>query len=344
MIPPAPLTAASVTFLQVEPTTRCNFTCGFCCGRHMDQSDQSWDDFQAALDAFPNLDHVEIQGEGEPLMHPQFFRMAALARERGIKASTITNGSLVGRQIDRILDSGIASVMVSIESAVAEDFRRIRGGRLEDVTKGIADLLSARAARGQATPTVGFAMTVLRDTQDQLTPIFELYERLGMDGGILCHMLSGMTPYAQHYTSDMQGKVLPELNQSLVWTRYARNIKRPTYHESPVRHFWNDLMATTRDGQPARAGVSSFTSCPWLEHSLFVNRHGIATACPNIKDTDRFALGHVRTDGAGPILAARDEMRRELATGDIPEPCRGCFIADSIAHSARTPDRSPADA
>jgi len=40
---------------------------------------------------------------------------------------------------------------------------------------------------------------------------------------------------------------------------------------------------------------------------------------------------------------ARDGMRRQLATGAIPDACRGCFIADSIAHSTRTPDRSPAE-
>lgn len=335
-------TTSDVTFLQVEPTTRCNYTCGFCCGRHMDQSDQSWDDFEATLDAFPHLRHIEIQGEGEPLMHPRFFDMTAAAHARGIKVSTITNGSLLGRRVPEILDSGIASLLVSIESADAKGFRAIRGGTLDVVTRGIARLMDARRARGQAAPAVGFALTVLAETQDQLNPVFDLYERLDMDGGILCHMLSDMTPYSRHYDDDMCRQVLSPLNQSLMWARYARNTKRATYREAPVRHFWNDLMARPAEDEPAaaRASASTFTRCPWLEHALFVNRHGLATGCPNVKDTARFSFGHVRIDTASSILAGRDAMRTQLAAGEIPDACRGCFIADSITRSRHTEPRS----
>ena len=42
-----------VQFLEIEPTTRCNFTCGFCVGRHMVQQDVNLGTFQAALEAFP---------------------------------------------------------------------------------------------------------------------------------------------------------------------------------------------------------------------------------------------------------------------------------------------------
>ncbi len=327
---------ATVTFLQVEPTTRCNFTCGFCCGRHMDQSDQSWEDFAAALSLFPDVRCLEIQGEGEPLLHPQFFEMAALATERGIKVSTISNGSMFNaRRIEQILDSGISAIMVSIESADPEEFRRIRGGKLEVVERGIASLIEARNARGREVPTVGFAMTVLKRTRDQLNPIFELYERLGMDGGILCHLLSDMQPYARHYSEEMRGEVIPGIGQSLVWARYARNLDRPGYRESRIRHFWNDLMGKAKAENAGTADVAPFRSCPWLDHSLYVNRHGIATACPNVKDTARHAFGHIREDGTGPIMEARDAMRRQLDSGVIPPACQGCFIADSIAHTLK---------
>jgi DNA-binding NarL/FixJ family response regulator len=40
-----------VRFAQIEPTTRCNFTCGFCCGRHMDQTDLDYGRFEAIVAA-----------------------------------------------------------------------------------------------------------------------------------------------------------------------------------------------------------------------------------------------------------------------------------------------------
>src|SRR5437868_464777 len=73
-----------IRFAQIEPTTRCNFTCGFCAGRYMPQRDLTWDDFQTFLAAHPALRHVELQGEGEPLLHPLFFDMVAACRARGI--------------------------------------------------------------------------------------------------------------------------------------------------------------------------------------------------------------------------------------------------------------------
>jgi MoaA/NifB/PqqE/SkfB family radical SAM enzyme len=328
--------APEITFLQVEPTTRCNFTCGFCCGRHMDQSDQSWEDFEATMEMLPNIRHIEIQGEGEPLLHPRFFEMAAMARARGIKISTISNGSMFSeKRIGEILDTGISAIMVSIESADPSDFRAIRGGKLEIVEKGITNLLAARNGRGSETPTVGFAMTVLKRTRDQLNPIFELYERLGMDGGILCHLLSDMGAYARHYSDEMRGEVLNEMGQALVWARYAKNIRRPEYRESPIRHFWNDLMAMAKDARAKTEDVAPFRTCPWLDHALYVNRKGMASACPNVKDTSRHGFGHVRSDGIGKIMEARAAMREKLHGGEIPFACEGCFIANSIAHTLK---------
>ena len=105
-------------FAQIEPTTRCNYRCGFCAGRSMRQGDLDWQVFERFLSSNPNLRHVELQGEGEPLMHPRFFDMVAACRARGIKVSLISNGSMLSESaIDRLIEGGVDSIHVSLESA-----------------------------------------------------------------------------------------------------------------------------------------------------------------------------------------------------------------------------------
>lgn len=307
-----------IEFLQIEPTTRCNFTCGFCAGRHMDQSDLAWSRFEAALDAAPGLRHLELQGEGEPLAHPRFFEMVSHAAARGIQVSTITNGSFFSRErVARLLACGLASVLVSIESPDAEEFRRIRGGRLDKVVRGIRLLLEERRRAGRSRPAVGFAVTVLADTGRRLPEIVALYDELGMDGGIAVQMLNPMESYAQHYDAEMAAQALSPLDQALVWSRWRRIRERRGTDLDGSGHFFGALLAEPRETD---------AGCPWLARSLYVDRHGVVCACPYRKGAPGHALGRL-DDGVDAALEVRDALNDTLRSGTVPEGCGGCAIA-----------------
>ncbi|QJT08009.1 radical SAM protein [Oceanidesulfovibrio marinus] len=89
-------TPSPLRFIQIEVSTVCNFRCFYCIGRtwtprHMDMAL-----FQSILHGLqPGARTVSLQGEGEPLAHPQFWTMAGLVKEAGLTPYTITNGSLV---------------------------------------------------------------------------------------------------------------------------------------------------------------------------------------------------------------------------------------------------------
>ena len=328
--------AGRVRLLMIEPTTRCNFTCGFCVGRHLDQNDITLDTFRHALAQFPALERLEILGEGEPLMHPRFFEMARMARDRGIKVSTITNGSLFSpERIDQILEAGIETLFVSIESPRADDFRDIRGGDLSRVVEGITALLAARAARRQVYPTVGFAVTVLRRTQTLMPEIARLYAELGMDGGISAHMLNTMPGYTGCYSASMIDQVLSPMEQALAWTRYANIVQSPAFQPSAAAvHFSDEVFG---QNAPSKKTTSTkhrlardYRSCPWLDEGIYINRHGQATGCARIKDTTRFGFGDMRHDTLDTVLSQRARLGEALRAGLTPEACAGCFIADTI--------------
>jgi MoaA/NifB/PqqE/SkfB family radical SAM enzyme len=311
----------NVSLLQIEPTTRCNYTCGFCCGRHMAQEDLSYETFEAALGAFPDLRHVEVQGEGEPLLHPRFFDMLALARGRGIRVSFITNGSyLVPEIAAKILDAGVNKISVSIESADPATFRAIRGGILEKVTRNLEGMIAERARRGLDRPVVGFSITVLKSTRDHLGAILALYRQLGLDGGITLNPLQGMGVYTQHYDESLKREILSHAEAEELWLRMFSDadVRRIQDSRGPIEGFYDELMAGWR---PAGR------TCPWLEQGVYVDRNGHATACCMVKDTARHSLGRVGIDDPAKIEAARERMRAQLAGGEAPAPCVDCDLA-----------------
>src|SRR3954451_18085150 len=85
-------------FLQVEPVGQCNLRCRMCPIQFRKDGPpygppafMSFDHYAGLLDQFPGLGELQLQGLGEPMMHPRFFDMVELAVSRGIKVSTNTN-------------------------------------------------------------------------------------------------------------------------------------------------------------------------------------------------------------------------------------------------------------
>ncbi|MEZ4449163.1 MAG: radical SAM/SPASM domain-containing protein [Nannocystaceae bacterium] len=311
-----------VGFLQIEPTTRCNFTCGFCAGRLLPQGDLDYDDFLGALAAFPEARHVEIQGEGEPLLHPRFFEMVEAARARGLKVSFITNGSfLTPENVARILDLGVEKVFVSLESPDPETFRRIRGGKLEKVVRGLEALMSARRDRGLDRPAVAFAVTVLRDTEAQLDAIAALYRRLGLDGGMTVQPLERMAVYQDRYDEAMSAQLLRGDERERVHLRVLGSpaLRRINGRDrAPIASFYEEMMAGWRPGS---------RRCPWLERGLYINFQGAAMPCCSVKD-EAHAFGRLGVDSRATILERRAAVRDQLASGTIPPTCQGCDMAE----------------
>ncbi|WP_198350827.1 radical SAM protein [Flavisphingomonas formosensis] len=314
---------ADVTHAQIEPTTRCNFACGFCAGRSMRQGDLAWEAFVAFLDAHPGLLHVELQGEGEPLLHPRFFDMAAECRARGIAVGLITNGSLLDEErIERLLVAGLASIHISMESADPDQFRRIRGGKFAKVRQGIARLAARRRARGQTQPVIGLAVTVLRETIGALQGICDLYMAERLDGGLLVQPLQTMASYADRYDPAMTAQLLAGED----WRRFLA-LRAALGQALPVRrtedYFYHALYAGF---DPARA------TCPWLDHGAYLNATGTVTGCCFMKEeTDAFAAAADRAGGD----ARRAALVGTLDRGIVPAACRGCSTAAAIV-AART--------
>lgn len=281
----------------------------------MPQQDIDWETYKIAIDTLSNLKHIELQGEGEPLLHSSFFDMAKYAKRRGIKISIITNGSLlkIKDNTPKLLEIGIEKVSISIESADEERFREIRGGKLKDITQGIRSLIEERNRRNLTKPVVDFAVTVLESTVPSYLEIVSLYQDLNMDGGINTQLLQRMESYTSNYSD--------ELNQEIVSEKSANQF-------TVLRAIGEGII-----GQPKRIGFykelfadrsTDLNTCPWLEKGVFINLNGDMSPCCKIKNANKYGYGNVRDSNTEKYTQVRNEMRFQLHKGEVPSACVGC--------------------
>lgn len=312
----------SVPFIQIEPTTRCNFSCGFCPGRHLRQRDMGQDVFAATLGLFPEIGHVQLYGEGEPLLHARFFSMAREAAALGAKVSTVTNGSLLKRNLSEILASGLCSIHVSIESADQRMFRQIRGGNLDQVLEGIALLVQHKREGQTSKPFVGFSLTILASTMQAVDDVFATYARLSMDGGVIVQPLNEMPSYTRNYPGEVADQILTGADVARVNLQLENNERLKDIQKT--RGLKTTFFEALRQGfEPEQHG------CPWLLRSLFVNVDGQVMPCSMIKDFAGYSFGNVLETDRETILEKREGMRLRLMRGDAPDACRHCRTLDA---------------
>jgi MoaA/NifB/PqqE/SkfB family radical SAM enzyme len=192
--------------LNLEPTTKCNFRCWYCVGRHMKQEHLSYENFVSIIDNSPDLKVLLLVGEGEPLLHRQFFEMVAYAKKRGMLVSITTNGSMFTEEIvEKLCDAQVELVSISIDSADPERFAESRvGGDLSQVWAGIERLSSHRNARGLRFPIISVRGTPMAPDPDDIAEILREARARGVDGMDGFQTLNAMEAYAEIYPENKQ--------------------------------------------------------------------------------------------------------------------------------------------
>jgi len=118
---------------DVSVTNACNATCDFCSYAHDKNlvSDHRWLDRSEFARALPilyrrGIRYLGFQG-GEPLLHPSIDRLVCDARRAGMRPSVITNGWLLPYRIRKLIDAGLQTLLVSIDSHAFADHEKNRG-------------------------------------------------------------------------------------------------------------------------------------------------------------------------------------------------------------------------
>jgi MoaA/NifB/PqqE/SkfB family radical SAM enzyme len=297
----------------LEVTTACNLRCPLC-----PTHDTSRGGRQLGPDAVanvvagcgPRLKVASFHVLGEPLLNRELFALVRHCEDHGVRTSFSTNGMLLHRHLDAILDSGLSHLSIAIDGVTPQDYARYRvGGDLDTVLDNVRALLAARAARGASRPVVQVRMIMFSYNEDQESRARAFLESLGADA------VSLKRPSYAGPRTDAARDFLAQVDRGGETGGRARRWARPDV--DPALLFRNRRL------------------CPQLERPT-VLADGKLVAC-GVDAQGESAYGNVNASpfrelwrSAAHRRIVRSFLRRELA------PCARCTLTD------REPPPAPA--
>lgn len=129
----------------VEITNCCNLACSFCPKTRRAPRTMSAQEFDLVLSRLEGyVQYVYLHLMGEPLLHPELSSFFALAGARGMKVCITTNGTLLEKRADELLNAGsLHKISVSLHSFEGND-----GGDMTDYLHDVWKFCAAASEKG----------------------------------------------------------------------------------------------------------------------------------------------------------------------------------------------------
>src|SRR3954469_13813828 len=170
-------------FLQIEPVGQCNLRCQMCAIQFRTDGPpfgppafMDFSVFTRLLDQFPDLEELQLQGLGEPMMHPRLFDMVDHAAPRVKRVSIFSNLTLLNpARAERCVASGLTELHVSIDGATAETYEYIRvRANFDRVIANVELLQDTKRRLGSETPWLRMVAVAMRQNLDEFADLVRL--------------------------------------------------------------------------------------------------------------------------------------------------------------------------
>lgn len=172
--------------LYIDPCGACNLKCSFCpCNtesykakeRHKIMDMNLFKKILCDLDLFEEqVDIAYLYGFGEPLLNPYFCDMVSLLNEKVGKVRTVTNGTLLNKELNtQLAESGIDYIRISVEALSSEGYMSVSGANIDfnKFVENIYDLYDK--TRGKTEIGIRIISEGLRD-QSEAKKFYDIFK------------------------------------------------------------------------------------------------------------------------------------------------------------------------
>lgn len=175
--------------LKVEPTNLCNLRCLQCStGQNTltrPRGSMRLEDFRRLLDETADwVFHLLLYFQGEPFLNPELLEFVRYAKAKKVYVILSTNGHFFGEEgfAEKVVASGVDSLIISLDGASAQTYERYRrGGDFDLVVDGIRRVAAAKRAARSPTPLICLQFITMRHNEHEVGLIKQMAGTLGVD-------------------------------------------------------------------------------------------------------------------------------------------------------------------
>jgi len=291
---------------------------------------------------FPYTCHLALSCAFEPLLHPRFRDLLAIAARHGVPEwGVVTNASLLDEKMAAaILDSRMPALALSLDGVTRETYRAIRGiDAFDAVLANIRRLQEMKRRAGVDHPHLFANFVLMRRNLDEVVPYLALCRELGVEDVTFVHVMPRSRENAQSLLNDpdryaavyREAKRIAESGPMRVllpapFTPDELAAAGPADRERRLQQSRADDLRTG-GAQTALlpvegAGDDIFCASPWM--MVFISPNGDVHPCSHRQNDPPFgnlAVSSFQEIWNGPAYL---ELRRRLYRHRLEGLCRTC--------------------
>lgn len=184
------VTNSKPTFFTFETSAICNMHCSMCVVdeklkkysseriKSSTKTDYIYDEL------LPFSTKLQLHATGEVLTGKDFWKALhkaqKMTKDRTLEIEIFTNGQLLThKNINKLLESPLTDLVVSMDAATDKTYSRIRGGDFQQLCANVKNLISENNKRGKL--RIALAMVLMRENIEELPLFIEKAKDLGAD-------------------------------------------------------------------------------------------------------------------------------------------------------------------
>ena len=304
--------------IDIEPIATCNLKCSFCqvpgWSRASETKPMDIELFKKVINQFPNLNHVKLQGMGEPFLNRKLTEMIKIASDHNINTTIVTNGTLLNPKLNhKVLEAGLTNLSFSFDGATKETFENAREGVNYD--KVISNIEAICKLKKELKAKTKITMVCLVSNEDilmEIPALVKLASKLGVDHLSIKKRLKIWKKVEKEGIYELESVYLEDNSDYIKIMEQAITIAQELG------------LNLGMGGDP---DYSSSNPCLWPWQSMYVSTEGKVVPCCVLADPGTWTLGDLTKYNLKDIWnnKAYKDLRKQLRKNQIPGTCKSCY-------------------